>query len=434
MTLSTQIVWNTIAQVLGKSFSTVLGVVITILLTRYLGPAGYGTLTFVLVFVTMFGTLADWGLTLITIREAARNAKEAAEIVGNVLVIRLVLAFLAALVAVIAINFLPYSPDIRFLTGVGAVMLIALSIKTSFQIIFNVKLKMQNWAVSEIAANGLTLLLVLGIIFQKGSLLQVILAYLAGNTLAAIVAGFLAFRLIPLRFSLVKKSTRFLLLEALPMGSILVLFTVYNRIDTVILSLDKGNTAVGLYGAAYRIYEVLVLGAAYFANSILPLISLLAREDREKMKLIFRQAFVVLFLMGAGVAVVNFLFAPIWIAILAGPAFAGSVTALRILSLALIVSYFNHLNGYTLIALGRQWYSFYIGIVALVINVALNMIFIPIFSYNAAAFITFLTEGIVVLLSLVLIRRILGVRPKLGDVFPVTRDLILKKGQIFNVA
>ena len=430
--LSHKIAANTLAQILGKVASTFLGVIITIMLTRYLGPSGFGTITFVLVFVTMFGTIADWGLTLITVREASKNPKREREIIGNVVVIRLALAVIAAVLAVLSIHLLPYSQAVQALTSLASLYLIALSLKTSFQIIFNVKLSMQNWAWSEFSANALTIVLLLWFLSHGGGLTEVILAYLAGGFFAAGVAAVLAHRLLPLKLSLANQDTKALLLESLPMGAILVVFTIYNRIDIVILSAFSGQEAVGIYGAAYRILEVLVLGAAYFANAILPILSKYAQNDRERLKLMFRKSYVVLLFLGVGVAGVTFIFAPLGIAIIAGPEFAASVGALQILSLVLVVAYFNHLNGYTLIALGKQWYSLAVAIVALVVNVVLNLIFIPIYSYNGAAVITFLTEGLIVIMSLILIKKELNVLPSLRDIPLVVKEIIKKHGKIFE--
>lgn len=407
--VSKKIVWNTLVQMGGKIATTSLGIVITILLTRYLGPAGFGAFTFILVFVAMFGSLADWGMTLITIREASKNPSVSSEIIGNILIIRLILAVIAAATAVTVINFFAVEPLIKTLVMIASLSLIASSLKTSFQIIFNVKLRMENTALSDFSTNLLTLVIVFLVINFHWGLTGVVLAYLAGDFLAAGVAAFLGFRLLPLKFSLINPQTKFLLLESLPMGAILVTFTIYNRIDTVILSHFKGQEAVGLYGAAYRIYEVLTLGAAYFANAVLPLISQLAQNDRQKLAEVYRKSFVVLLILGVLVATTNFIFAPLGITLIAGDKFAGSVGALQILSLALIVSYFNHLNGYTLIALGKQWYSFAIAIGALTLNIVLNWIFIPIYSYYAAAFITFITEGVIVLATLLILHKIIKI-------------------------
>jgi len=429
---SVKIAWNTIVQMVGKVASTLLGLTIVAILTRYLSISDYGTFTFVMVFVTMFGTIADWGLTLITVREASKDENEAGAIIGNVLVIRLALALLAVIAAIITINLLPYSQTIRNLTSLAALFLLAQSLKTSFQIVFNVKMKMHNWAISEFVANLVTLAMIISVKLFGGGIAEIVLAYLAGHLVAAGAAWFLGVRLLPIKYSLLQKNTKFLLWESLPMGALLVVFTIYNRLDTVILSLVKGQEPVAVYGVAYRIFEVLVLGAAYFTNSILPLISNLAHTDRKKFGEVYKKSFVVLTYLGIFVAVVNFVAAPWMVAIVAGSKFSGSVIALRILSLSLIVSYFNHLNGYALIALGLQPYSFWIAAIALIVNLSLNIILIPLFSYSAAAFTTFLTEGLIVVMSLILIKKEIGVSPTLVDFVTITREFITKRGKIFN--
>ncbi len=430
--LSRRIAWNTVVQIAGKMASTTLGVAITFLLTHYLSHKEYGVYTFSLVFVTLFGTLADWGLTLITVREASKNTQEAHEIIGNVLVIRLVLALMAAAIAVLAINLSGYDGETKLVTTIASLYLLALSLKTSFQIIFQTKLVMQDWAISEVAANGLTIGLLLVLIRIGAGLPEIVLSFLVGDFLAAGVAARLGYRLLPLKLSFIRPGTKFLIWEALPMGAILVVFTIYNRVDTVILSYFKGADAVADYGLAYRIFEVVVLGGAFFANSILPIISNLAQFDRERLRVFFRKSYVVLFFLGMGAALTTFLLAPLGVRILGGSSYTGAVSALRLLSLALIVSYFNHLNGYTIIALGKQWYSLVIALVALVVNVGLNLVFIPRFSFQAAALITFITEGLIVVMSLGYIKRELGVLPSFGDIPAVVRELIQKKGKIFE--
>lgn len=216
------------------------------------------------------------------------------------------------------------------------------------------------------------------------------------------------------------------------MGAILVVFTIYNRVDTVILSYFKGADAVADYGLAYRVYEVVVLGAAFFANSILPIISNLAQHDRERLRMFFRKSYVVLGLMGILAATATWILAPLGVGILGGAQYVGAVAALRLLALALVVSYFNHINGFTLVALGKQWWSLRIAVVALTVNVVLNVITIPHFSYAAAAVNTFITEALIVVLSLLVIRRDLGVLPRLTDIPVVIREIIVKKGKIFE--
>lgn len=431
MNLSYKIAWNTIVQILGKFSSTLLGLVIVGLLTRYLSLTDYGLYTFIFVFVMMFGSIADWGLTLITVREASRNEQKAEQIISNTLFIRLILAVIASLIAIFTIHFFSKDPLVWSLVTVASLLLIAQSLKTSFQIIFQVKLQMQYWAICEFVANLVIVTTLFIVVFLHGGLLWIIVSTLLGNFVAAIAAAALSYRLLPLKPSFDTKEAKYLLMEALPMGSLLVLFTIYNRIDTVILANFQGSEPVAIYGISYKVYEVLVLGAAYFSNSILPLISNLAKTDKNKMGEVYLKSFILLFWFGLVVSLGNLLLAPFMINVIAGKDYLAAVLPLRILSLALVVSYFNHLNGYTLIALGKQWYSFFIAILALGINVVLNFWLIPHYSYNAAAFNTFLTEGLIVIISLIVIYKETGQFPHLIDLWTVSKEFVVKKGKVF---
>lgn len=430
--LSSKIASNTLAQVAGKTASTTLGVAITFLLTRYLlNHHDYGVYTFSFVFVTLFGSFADWGLSLITVRETSKKPEMAGKIIGNVIVIRFILAVIAAIVAGLIINLSNYDAVTKTVTSIFCLYLVASSLKTSFQIIFQAKLEMHKWAISEVSSNALTILLFILALNMGWGLIFVVVAFLLGDFLSAFVAYVLARRSLNFKFSLKMTDTKYLLLETVPMGTLLVVFTIYNRIDTVILSYFKGANAVADYGLAYRIYEVVVLGAAYFSNSVLPIISRLAVEDRSRLALFFRKAFVVLLILGLLAALCTFTFADIGITILGGHGYSPAVTALRLLSLALVFSYFNHLTGYTLVALNKQTTSLKIALVALTVNVVLNLLLIPSFSLNGAALITVATEALIVILSLLAIYRTINTRPHLSDLWVVTKELITKRGHVF---
>ena len=424
-------------QMAGKVAATFLGVVITILLTNYLGPAGFGVYTAITVFVLLFGSLADWGLSLITVREAAKNEREANQIIGNVLLVRLVLTLGAVLVVNLLVHFwptlvispLPSGMDVPRLVLITSFFLLAISLKTSFQIIFNVRLAMQNSAISDLTANVVAIGLILFLTMQRAGLEEILWAFNVGHFLAAGVAAVLGFKMLRLDFKWLAGRSKFLLREALPMGSILIIFTIYNRVDTVILAHFRPEAEVGYYGLAYRIYEVLVQGAAFFANAVLPILSGLALTDRKRMAEIYNKSWVILMVMGMAVAGVNFVLSPLLPVVFKG--FSGSVVAMQILSLSLMVSYLNHLNGYTIIALGKQWWSLGIAVVALMVNVGLNLWLIPLFSYPAAAFITFVTEGLIVVLSMKVIGKELEINLSPAKMVRTIEDLVSRKEKLF---
>lgn len=436
MNLSRLVAYNTLIQILGKAVTLVFGITTTALLTNYLGPVGFGEYTFALSFVAIFSSIADWGTTLIAVREASRSPESQGEIFTNVLFLRLGLSFLAMLAVWAIALFFPFSPTdadfLRRLVMLASTLILIFALKTSLEIVFQTKIRMGRTAMVEFAASLLTLVFSFLIISGGGSLTLLIEGLILANILTALVAFILARQLASLNFSLSLPILRRITLEALPMGGTLILYSVYNRVDSLILQSFKGSEVVGVYGLSYRIYEVLILGAFYLMNSLLPIIS--QEKDQERLKQIYQKTFDLLIMAGIVVVLGTMLLAPLAIKVIALKRvveFGQSVPLLRILGLATLVSYLNHLTGYTIVALGKQKSYFFISFFALVFNLVLNVIFIPSFSFFAAAWITVLTESLVFVLTSILVARTINFIPNPFS-FPQTAfDFLSKRGKIF---
>jgi O-antigen/teichoic acid export membrane protein len=188
------------------------------------------------------------------------------------------------------------------------------------------------------------------------------------------------------------------------MGAILLLFTAVNKIDTLILALLKGNSAVGIYALTYRVYDVVILAAAYLMSSVLPLLvqEYISGRGRSKVRELLKRIAAGMGLLVLVMLATVWLAAPLIIWVLTQKRFeefGEAVGVLRILTLAAGVAYFNHLTGYTLVALGEQKRYLKVPILALIFNVGLNFLLIPRWSYFAAAWVTVATEGLALILS-----------------------------------
>jgi O-antigen/teichoic acid export membrane protein len=220
------------------------------------------------------------------------------------------------------------------------------------------------------------------------------------------------------------------------MGASLLMFTVDNKIDTVMLGSLKGSAAVGIYAVSYRVYDVLILGAAYLMGSLLPVLSQFAHQSggRAKLRIIYQKSFDILLLMGLAALLLSFVASPFLIKFLTQNRFGeffDSVSVLKILSLAILFSYFNHLTGYTIVSLGKQNNYFKVAAGALVFNILANLLVIPYLSYYGAALVTVLTEGLTLIITTFFIFRFLKIIPSLFS-FPETlKQLIQKRGKIF---
>jgi len=318
----------------------------------------------------------------------------------------------------------------------GSLVTILFATKASFGIIFQTELVMQRLAAADIVASLLTLFISWFLIKQGLGFLALIGAVVIANFFAVLVALILARKTIKFNFYWDKIFVKKLFKEALPMGAILLIFTVDNKIDTIMLGSLKGSGAVGIYAVAYRVYDVLILGAAFLMNALLPVLSEYSDLKKWRLKLqeIYQKVFDILLLMAVGVVLATWFLAPLVVWLITQQRFAefgDAISVLRLLSLALFLAYFNHLTGYTVVALGRQRKYFWVALSALLFNVIANLIFIPRFSYFGAAAVTILTESLVLIITTIFIFRLIKIVPSLSQ-FPKTAiQLVKNKGKIF---
>ncbi len=443
MKLSQKVAFNTVVQIATKVITVFFGFFTMVILTRYLGREMYGNYMYILTLVVLFGAFADWGTATIGVREASKEKEKQDKVLVNIFLLRLFLSLGASVLMIMAAFLMPLKianplNELMLRQGIiiGSLILILSAIKASFGIVFQTRLEMQKYAIGDIIASILIFLISFLLVRFNFGLIPLIGAVLIAYLGAISVLSFLVSKTIKFRLNWDKVFIKKFVKESLPMGAILLMFTVDNKIDTVMLGSLKGSGAVGIYSVSYRIYDVLILGAAYFMNSLLPVLSQYAdlKKWRKKLRVIYQKSFDILLIMGGFAIILVLTLSPLIIKLITQNRFQeffDSVLVLRILSLAIFLSYFNHLTGYTIVALGRQRLYFSVAISALLFNVLVNLLVIPRFSYYGAAMVTILTEALVLFITLFFIFRLLKIVPSLFH-FPKTLvQLIKQKGRIF---
>lgn len=440
MNLSQKVAFNTVVQIATKAITVIFGLLVTILLTNYLGLEGFGNYMYVIALAIIFGAFADWGTATIGAREAAKERKKEGKILANIFLVRLAFSLVAALMMVVGAIVIPLQTTspllVRRAIILGSLILVFNTLRASLLVVFQTKLQLQKQSVINVTISILILLISLFFVWQGMGIVPLIGAVVLANLVGVTIGFFLATRTIRFDWRLDKQFIRRLLVESFPMGAILLIFTIDNKIDTVMLGSIKGSGAVGIYAVAYRIYDVLILGAAYFMIALLPILSRYSdlTRWREKLRQIYQKSFDFMFLMGLTAVIGIWLFAPLAVKLITQRRlleFSDSIAILRLLGLALFLAYLNHLTGYTIVALGKQRRYFFIALAALIFNVVANALVIPQYSYYGAAVVTILTEGLVLIITSFFIFRLLAFIPSPFR-FPKTIiEFVKNRGKVF---
>ncbi|MBX7208024.1 MAG: flippase [Verrucomicrobiaceae bacterium] len=179
-----------------------------------------------------------------------------------------------------------------------------------------------------------------------------------------------------------------LLRESWPeMTAQLALVLLY-RIDTIMVKAMNGAEAAGIYGAAVRVSEVLYFLPVALAGVALPQLVELKKRDRRQYEKRFADYFAVSLLLAiAGAGCLYFAAQPIITALWKGR-FAGSASILTIHAWAFIPYCLGVARTQYLTAESKLWANLPSVLLALVVNVVLNWLWIPRWSGEGAAWAT----------------------------------------------
>jgi len=327
---------------------------------------------------------------------------------GNIIVMKIILtAFIFGMI-VLTINLLDYPKQ-----TVNVVFLIALSILINgfsqiFYSIFQAHEKMEYQSLCSVLYNTLLLMGALFAISKKFDVVGFALLYFI---VSALVFG-VVFIIFIWKFILPKMEIDLsfwkpVLKETLPFAISGISISIYVWIDTIMLSLLKGEEVVGWYNAAYRIVLVLVFIPVIFRSSMFPLMSQFYVSSQEKLRLYFEKMLKIMIFISLPLGVGTVFISDKVILLVYGRQFIHSIIALQILIWSLVLIFSRCTFECLLESVNRQAVVTKIFIIGTLFNVSANLLLIPKYSYIGAGIVTVITD-IIVLVFLVTAAKNIG--------------------------
>ncbi len=187
--------------------------------------------------------------------------------------------------------------------------------------------------------------------------------------------------------------------------------------DIILLSLlepaDIADTSIALYALPMKIVEVGMMYGTVFLNSLLPVLTTaIEKKDDEKVIKLTRHAFRLLFAGGITASMILVLGAPWIIQLISTPEFVSemvmgysSIDAMRIVGWIFLVYFVSSLYTYILIARGQQKVMMYINAGIAILNIIGNIIFIPLYSFVGSAWVTLVTQILLLILTYIAVQR-----------------------------
>ncbi|MFH0818416.1 MAG: flippase [Patescibacteria group bacterium] len=409
MSLARKVAHNTIIQAGGKIIGTILAVGTIFFLARYLGDFGYGQYTTIIVYLQIFSILMDLGLFIILIKKLAQAKSPEQEniFINNTFTFRLASGLFFLSIAVVIALFIPqYDAIIKWGILITAVNFLFVSLNQLLTVIYQKHLAMMRVALAEIVGKIFLFLSVLSVIyiFHSG-LLSVMLAVVIGGTVNFLMlySGTLKYYKLKLAFDF--KIWRDLINASWPIALSISLNMIYFKADTLLLGILQTQKEVGIYGAPYKVLEVIITLPAMFVGLVMPILSsAYEKKDLEKFRKVLHKSFDAIFIMILPLIAGAIMLAQPLMIFVTGKDFTANIQdlgkLLQILIWAVAFIFIGTLTGYLIVILNKQKSAIKAyGFVALTSLIG-YLIFIPKYSYFGAAAVTVYSELAMVLFGL----------------------------------
>ncbi len=409
MSLTRALAWNTGVQIIGKVISTALGVIIIGLMTRHLGQIGFGEYSTANAYLQIFALLLDLGLNVTLVAMLGERAGDKAferRCVSAIFTFRLVIAAIVIvfIAPAIALAF-PYSPALKLaiIALTGSFFFPALN-----QVVTGLEqrhLKMNMAAIGEILGR-VVLLIGLILAIKVGWGLVPIVLWVSLGSFANFFVNFLYAR--PLGGLYWNWDPAFWLIalkRSWPIGLSIAFNLIYYKADTFVLSLVRTQAEVGIYGAAYRVLDILVTIPFMYAGVLLPILSKhWAGQAKEAFGKLLARSTDLMLLLVIPMMVGTIILGKEIMSVIAGKDFALAGDVLKILIVAVGIIYVNTVYSHAIVALNAQkkMLPIYIGVA--LVTLAGYLLFIPTYGMWAAAWLTVASEGAIFLGSFFMTR------------------------------
>lgn len=411
--------------VIGLFFSQMISYALiffyTIYLARYLGAEGYGIISFALAFSGIFSILADLGLNTLIVREVSRDKSLANKFLVNAILIKVLLSVLSFFLIVLIVNLIGYSQVIINVVYFISLSLIITSLLGIFYSIYQSFEKMEYQSLglvinSTIIFTGVMIGIYLGFDVTKFAIIFFVSSVITLVYSILILLWKFFIPKIEYDINFWKK----ILEEAIPFGITGISVMLYINIDSVILSTLQNNEVVGFYNAAYRLVLFLIIVPNTINIAIFPSMSKYHLTSESLLRIINEKYFKLMLILGVPIAVGITLLANKIILLIYGADYINAIIALQILIWIIVFTFASASSTKLLEATNNQLAITKITSISVIINIILNLMLIPRYSYIGASVATVITE-IIVVASIFIVSNKLGYGIRIKKVI---RDLI----------
>jgi O-antigen/teichoic acid export membrane protein len=397
-------------------------------------PAEYKLIYTYLLF---FGVVADFGLFTIGVREMSREPEEKTPfILGNIVGMRLfstTTLMILAVAIIYLVNAENYTALVKNGVALAAITTIFTMMASTISSVLQVKLRMTLPTIALVIGKLISTAYIIYVVnnyrSMEAAFSHLIIAGIIGAFITYLITHTYTYRIIKFRPLFNFTYWKHIFYSSLPYGIAVILYTIYFKVDVLMLSFLSPKQEIAIYGFPSTIIEMLTIFAFYFMNSVLPSLSRAVKENTDRAIQIIKLSANFMYLMAAPIAIGGFILARPIITLIMDASFlsnTGSVgeygadIAFRLIILSFFFSFLGILFAHVLVAKDEQKKLLKINIIGVLFNIISNMALIPTYGFRAAAITTIASEALILVLTLYCIKKLIPIQLDANTFFKTT--------------
>lgn len=375
-----------------KVVQGIIGLIISMLTARYLGPSNYGLINYAASVTTFFQPIMQLGLANILVQEFINNPESEGEILGTAITMSGISGACCVLGVFCFTKIANSSEPITIIVCVlYSLSLIAQALELT-QYWFQSKLQSKYVSLSSLLAYIVVAVYQIYLLVSGKSVIWFSITYTIQFLIIAVLLVVLYKRRNGCRykFSITTAKRMFSKSRYYIVSSMMV--TIFAQTDRIMLKNMLDDASVGYYSAAIACASLTNFVFQAISDSFRPSIFEAKRYDNARYELNICRLYCVMIYCSLAQCVVMTAFSPIIIHILYGNNYDPSIMALRIAVWYTTFSYLGVVRNIWILAENKQRYLWVINLSGALANVFLNALLIPAFGINGAAAASLITQ------------------------------------------
>jgi len=379
---------NTLQLILNQLF----GLIIFYLLSTGLDKKDFGALNLALAVLLAAFNILSLGIDQLMIKKIAAGAAVAPALSLYICHV-LITGFSFYGLMILCRYFFPQTEvyNLILLAGIGKLMIF---FSTPFKQVANGMERFNLLAYMSVASNLIRCISLLVFALLQGIGLKIIIiVFITGDLGELLVCIYLFSKRTKTRIAVKWNKLNYikLLRESLPQSGVVVITSALARFDWIFIGFILSAVRLAEYSFAYRVFEIATFPMLAIAPLLLPLFTRLFQQQEintENLKFLIRMELVVAALI---ILLLNICWSPVIDWVTAGKYGAVNIKTIFILSLCMPLLYMNNFLWTLNFAQGRFKMILTSFVITLLVNVAGDCIFIPLYQNEGAALAFFLS-------------------------------------------